>query len=266
MGAIAARVHYSLPTASEVVRDAIRQCLGTGSGIRVVCIGSDRSTGDALGPLVGSYLLEQAVPMEVFGTLEEPLHAENLLHWLPRLVRPGCRIIAVDAALGRSEHVGSIFITEGPLTPGLGVAKTLPAVGDVAVTATVNVAGFMEAFVLQSTRLFLVQQMAAVIARGIAGVLEGEGLRYNSNVSSSRVTSSAGVMPSTLMTGVSRKTVSSPNTSSSSPLITTASTSSSRSSASDSGMTSKPASSSASWKGVKSSSIATRRKGVTSER
>ena len=44
----------------------------------ILCIGSDRSTGDALGPLVGSML--QAYPInnaKIMGTLSEPVHALN---------------------------------------------------------------------------------------------------------------------------------------------------------------------------------------------
>ena len=47
--------------------------------IILLCIGSDRSTGDSLGPLVGhklsKYPLQQ---VSVYGTLEEPVHAANL--------------------------------------------------------------------------------------------------------------------------------------------------------------------------------------------
>ena len=43
------------------------------------CIGTDRSTGDALGPLTGSHLTESPLfPFPVVGTLENPLHALNL--------------------------------------------------------------------------------------------------------------------------------------------------------------------------------------------
>src|SRR5690554_2831459 len=45
----------------------------------VLCIGSDRSTGDALGPLVGAYLKQLPIPRtSVWGTLAQPVHALNL--------------------------------------------------------------------------------------------------------------------------------------------------------------------------------------------
>src|SRR5689334_11270299 len=46
----------------------------------IVCIGTDRSTGDALGPLVGSKLSSRlnSEHTSVYGTLESPVHAVNL--------------------------------------------------------------------------------------------------------------------------------------------------------------------------------------------
>ncbi|MDI3279813.1 MAG: DUF1256 domain-containing protein, partial [Bacillota bacterium] len=44
-----------------------------------LCIGTDRSTGDALGPLTGSKLLERGKDvLLVYGTLDQPVHAANL--------------------------------------------------------------------------------------------------------------------------------------------------------------------------------------------
>ena len=43
----------------------------------IVCIGTDRATGDCLGPLVGQALLPSS-QYSVFGTLKEPIHAKNL--------------------------------------------------------------------------------------------------------------------------------------------------------------------------------------------
>ncbi len=138
--------------------------------IVVLCIGTDRSTGDSLGPLVGSKLLEKKIEnFHVFGTLKNPVHAvnleENINHILKTFQTPF--IIAVDACLGRLKNVGSIQIGSGPIKPGAGVHKELPEVGDIHITGIVNVSGFMEFFVLQNTRLHLVMRMADVIAESI---------------------------------------------------------------------------------------------------
>ena len=65
------------------------------------------------------------------------------------------------------KSVGIIQIGMGPVKPGSGVNKELPAVGDIHITGIVNVSGFMEYFVLQNTRLHLIMKMAKTIANGI---------------------------------------------------------------------------------------------------
>ncbi|ANB59999.1 spore protease YyaC [Anoxybacteroides amylolyticum] len=138
--------------------------------LAIVCIGTDRSTGDALGPLVGTMLKEKNVTyFHVYGTLEEPIHAVNLEEKITaiRSIHENAFMIAVDACLGRLKSVGAITIAEGPVRPGAGVNKQLPPVGDLHITGVVNVSGFMEFFVLQNTRLHLVMNMAKTIANGI---------------------------------------------------------------------------------------------------
>ena len=49
-------------------------------GIVFLCIGTDRSTGDSLGPLIGYKLNQMKISKAtVFGTLERPVHAMNLV-------------------------------------------------------------------------------------------------------------------------------------------------------------------------------------------
>lgn len=145
--------------------------------VTVVCIGTDRSTGDALGPLVGSRLAATMPPgVELFGNLDKPVHAANLHDVLQQLKdgkRPDDRfVIAVDACLGRSESVGFMSVKHGPLHPGTGVNKTLPPVGHCHIMGVVNVGGFMEYFVLQNTRLSLVMRMADTIADALSLALQ----------------------------------------------------------------------------------------------
>ncbi len=77
------------------------------------CIGTDRSTGDALGPLVGNHLTQDyAFPFTVLGTLEKPVHALNLLETQAELETrtPYPFIVAVDACLGEEDSIGSIIV------------------------------------------------------------------------------------------------------------------------------------------------------------
>lgn len=145
-----------------------------------VCIGTDRSTGDSLGPLVGSFLEEKDISsFYVYGTLDEPIHAVNLTERLKEITikHHNPYIIGIDACLGRMKNVGIIQVGDGPVKPGAGVNKELPAVGDIHITGIVNVSGFMEFFVLQNTRLNLVMKMAKTIANGIyqASILHSKG-------------------------------------------------------------------------------------------
>jgi len=137
----------------------------------LLCIGTDRSTGDCLGPLVGSKIKSmQQEFFVVYGTLENPVHASNLKDKIDEIYSnyENPFIIAVDACLGRIENVGCINLGDGSLQPGAGVNKTLPPVGQVHITGIVNVGGFMEYLVLQNTRLNIVMRLADVIASGLS--------------------------------------------------------------------------------------------------
>lgn len=136
----------------------------------IMCIGSDRSTGDSLGPLIGYKLEKFHIPrISVRGTLSEPVHAANLAENL-ELINSSYRhpfVLAVDASLGTHEHIGYVTLSEGPLRPGLGVKKELPDVGDIHITGIVNFSGMMESLLLQTTRLSMVMQLADVISKAI---------------------------------------------------------------------------------------------------
>lgn len=142
-----------------------------GQDIVVVCIGTDRSTGDCLGPLVGTALskFNDRSHFHLYGTLEEPVHAMNLKDTLEKINQRFMNpfIIGIDACLGQTSSVGSIQVVQGPLRPGAGVNKELPPVGDIHVTGIVNVGGFMEYFVLQNTRLSLVMRLSEIISSSI---------------------------------------------------------------------------------------------------
>ena len=130
---------------------------------KIVCVGTDRSTGDSLGPLVGTMLKSRGFS-NIVGDLESPIHAENLddLDFHPSEI-----VLAIDASLGTGQEIGKIMVRPGPLRPGLGVKKKLQPVGNYYIAGVVNVGGFMEYMVLQDTRLGVVYQMPKVIADAI---------------------------------------------------------------------------------------------------
>ena len=135
-----------------------------------LCIGTDRSTGDSLGPLIGYKLRYlQKKNFYIYGTLLNPIHSKNLALILDRIHEnfDNPFIIAIDACLGHIEHIGKIFIRNKPVCPGLALNKTLPPVGDMSITGIVNISGAFEFMVLQNTRLFTVMSLADSISNGI---------------------------------------------------------------------------------------------------
>lgn len=139
------------------------------SDLVIMCIGTDRSTGDSLGPIIGHKLQNSFISynnVHIFGTLDSPVHAVNLQHNIDLISSKFNNpfVIAIDACLGSPDKVGFINISKGPLYPGSGVNKDLPSVGDISILGIVNIAGFMEYTVLQSTRLNLVMKLADIIA------------------------------------------------------------------------------------------------------
>lgn len=136
-----------------------------------LCIGTDRSTGDSLGPLIGYKLKQMKLPgAAVFGTLDRPVHAMNLEHYLEvlRVCYSDALIVAVDASVGNREHVGFVTLGKGALKPGLGVSKELRAVGDIFITGIVGSCTSYDPLYLQSVRLSVVMQMADCISSGIS--------------------------------------------------------------------------------------------------
>jgi putative sporulation protein YyaC len=186
-GSTPSRFHYIDP---EVI-DTLSECLyqyftqvPPHKQIIFVCIGTDRSTGDSLGPLVGSNLQKYEFSgLHLYGTLDDPVHAMNLNETIDLIEQTydSPYIVAIDACLGQLSSVGCITVAQGPVKPGAGVKKELTPVGDMHLTGIVNVGGFMEYFVLQNTRLSVVMKMADIIARSI----------FRSMMKSRRITSFA---------------------------------------------------------------------------
>lgn len=138
--------------------------------IVVLCIGTDRCTGDSLGPLVGSLLKAKPIRhLNVYGTLEKPVHAKNLHDKVEEIYSrfDNPYVIAIDAALSSTNRVKTIDVGIGSLLPGAAVNKKhLNAVGDLYIKGYVNVAGFLEYTVLQNTRLADVMKLAQIISKG----------------------------------------------------------------------------------------------------
>ncbi|MDT8901884.1 spore protease YyaC [Anaeroselena agilis] len=140
--------------------------------IIALCIGSDRYTGDALGPLVGSHLEEYGA-CTVYGSLDHPVHAGNLVETVGMITarHPHAIIVAVDACLGRAGEIGNIEAWEGGIEAGIAVGNRLPCVGHVSIVGVVNAGGHLGYLDLQNTPLAVVVKLSRVIGEALADVL-----------------------------------------------------------------------------------------------
>lgn len=161
--------HYSSESSTEEdLREMsfiLNTCYQSCNEIVFLCIGSDRSTGDAYGPFVGTMLKEKQFPHHVFGTISEPVHAMNLENVLKdihsRFTDP--IIIGIDACLGDRHQIGSILLKEGPLIPGHAIGNPLPGVGDYHLKAVVNYLDpYYPADSLNTTRLDTVMNLSKI--------------------------------------------------------------------------------------------------------
>ena len=136
----------------------------------VLCIGTDRVTGDSLGPLVGHKLARGRLSgLPIYGTLQQPVHALNIREQFHHIKKrhPHAPIIAVDASFGKRSHVGCATISQTALSPGIGVEKQLGSIGDISITGIVCANSPYAQLALQTTRLDLVMKLADFICDGI---------------------------------------------------------------------------------------------------
>ncbi len=136
--------------------------------VAIICIGTDRSTGDSYGPLTGHML--SCLPhdnFQLYGTFESPVHALTLADTLEKIDDTNTLVIAVDASVGSADYVGYIGMTHAPIRPGSGLGKDLPAVGDISITGIAAESGMAPFLMLQNASLGMVYTMAEKTFRAI---------------------------------------------------------------------------------------------------
>ncbi|MGN0806568.1 MAG: spore protease YyaC [Candidatus Coproplasma sp.] len=138
----------------------------------IVCVGSDLSVGDSLGPVTGTRLSEKlkGLNVYVYGTLAKPITAHEVKYMSSFLqnTHPGCPVIAIDAAVGVAGDIGLIKIANRPLAPGSGANKRLNKIGDVSVLGIVAEKSLFNYSLFSATRLNVVYKMADIIAEGVS--------------------------------------------------------------------------------------------------
>lgn len=143
----------------------------TAETLTFLCIGSDRSGGDALGPLTGTLLVERGYS-RVVGTLHAPCDAETWTVRLEELERVGAGgpVLAVDACLGHPHSVGLFQLAAGPLEAGRSMRRGFAPVGDYSVAAIVNAVRDNPVRVLETTPLSRVWTMSRQLVAAVERV------------------------------------------------------------------------------------------------
>lgn len=161
------KVNYQTPLAYYEISNFLKDYMTKDSII--VCIGTDKCIGDALGPLVGTLLEDSHFPLPVFGTLSSPVHALNLDKRIREILHeyPNSCIVAIDACLGDENAIGEIHTRDEPIHPGKGVGKKLQSVGTVSIIGIVDSSESIELFTNRPIRLNLIMDMAKTIKDGI---------------------------------------------------------------------------------------------------
>lgn len=139
------------------------------SNSAIVCIGTDKCIVDSLGPLTGTMLSKENLSIDIYGTLDKPVHALNINDYLKTIKKRNYdKIIAIDACLSNKKGQGVIEVREGAITPGKGIGKMLPEIGNISIIGVVDSAERDFQDLLQDTRLSLIYEMSEVICKGIS--------------------------------------------------------------------------------------------------
>lgn len=164
-------LYNSLAPSGTVI--ALKKVLPSHSGAPVViCIGSDLSIGDSLGPIVGTLLKEKLRGLNcyIYGTLSKPItaHEVKYLNQFIKSTHPENPVIAIDAAVGNAGDIGLIRICKHGVKPGSGANKKLARVGDVSIIGIIAEKSVFNLSILSATRLNIVYRMANIIAEGVS--------------------------------------------------------------------------------------------------
>lgn len=102
-----------------------------------ICIGSNKVTGDCLGPLVGSYL-KNMYKATVYGDMENPINYQNAEKIMEKIKNNNSESlkVVIDSALGK--NIGDIIIDDGKVEIGKGLNKNKKIYGDISIKVVVG--------------------------------------------------------------------------------------------------------------------------------
>lgn len=161
--------------ASDGICLTLKKILPPNSVPVILCIGSDLSVGDSLGPVTGTKLKEKLKNLNcfVYGTLARPITAHEIkyMNEFLKATHPNSTVIAVDAAVGASGDIGLLKVSKGCLSPGSGANKKLSRVGDISIIGIVAEKSVFNYSLFSATRLNIVYKMADIISDGICAYI-----------------------------------------------------------------------------------------------
>ena len=163
--------------ASSGICLALKKNTPQGAAPVILCIGSDLSVGDSLGPVTGTKLKQALAGLNcyVYGTLAKPItaHEVKYMNEFLALTHPSSPVIAIDAAVGNAGDIGLIKVAKRGLHPGSGANKRLNKVGDVSIMGIIAEQSVFNYSLFSATRLNVVYKMSEIIAEGVSSfVLE----------------------------------------------------------------------------------------------
>lgn len=163
--------HHNDPGTSELLNGMMEKLLPPDiEQVVFLCVGSDRHLLDCLGPLTGSLLRESVPSLAVYGTLDKPLHAGNLMSELGYIncQHPDSIHFAVDASAGALSELGALRLRDEPLMPGKALLKRLPPLGHYSLTGVLSLRGRGRFKDPQNSSLNPVYQMARLIVQSVS--------------------------------------------------------------------------------------------------
>lgn len=135
-----------------------------------LAFGTDRSTGDSLGPFVGHFLSQYG--FNVLGTIHNPLHSQNLVQRIDEI--KGQYQFSIDCSVlpdtFPSDFLGKVFLKNKGIQPGSGVNKEVDNIGDFSISCPLirdESISFMTALSLQNVRLSEVISLSQMIASAL---------------------------------------------------------------------------------------------------
>ncbi|UNY39901.1 putative sporulation protein [Bacillus phage vB_BauM_KLEB27-3] len=137
-----------------------------------LAFGTDRSTGDSLGPFVGHFLSQYG--FNVLGTIHNPLHFENMAQRIEEIKGQYQYQFSIDSSVLTDtfppNFIGKVFLKNEGIQPGSGLNKEVDSIGDFSISCPLvfyDSSSFLTSLSLQNVRLSEVISLSQMIASAL---------------------------------------------------------------------------------------------------